>query len=210
MSDNSSNVNNNNNNNSINDINNNNVPKSHKRILTEQYEKKAHNYVQKYSVRQIDCNAKSDIMGNILAGNCPGPEMKPIMRIDKNRGMPSQELIKYNEKVNNLDNKGKYKNPNYLYSQDKINTFERVIVNDNKNKSYIYDQPLGKKNIAHQQSSMGSLLMHDNMPKGYEVQLNKPTQMKYSDILKSINENKANKLYTKPGNKINNLNGGNE
>ena len=205
MSDASSNVNNN----SINDVNNN-LPKSHKRILTEQYEKKAHNYVQKYSVRPVNCNAKNDIMGNILAGNCPGPEMKPIIKIDKNRGMPSQELIKYNEKVNNLDNKGKSKNPNYLYSQDKINTFERVIVNDNKNKSYIYDQPLGKKNIGHQQSSMGTLLMHDNVPKGYEVQLNKPTQMKYADILKSINENQINKLYCKPGNKINNFNSVND
>ena len=182
------------------------LPHSHKRKLTEQYEKKAHNYKDKCSIKQVNSSAKIDVIGNILSGNCPEPQMKPIVKVAPNRGEPSQEYIKFNQKANNINNKRKTKNPNYLYSQDKLNTFERIIGNDNNNKSYIYEKPLGKKNISHQQSSVGGLLKYENTPKGYDIELNKPTQSKYRDIVSSINNNKHNKVFNKPANRLFNEN----
>ena len=93
-----------------------------------------------------------------------------------------------------------------LVRENKLNTFERIIGNDNNNKSYIYEKPLGKKNITHQQSSVGGLLKYENTPKGYDIELNKPTQSKYSDIVKSINNNKNNKVFNKPANRLFNEN----
>ena len=177
--------------------------KPHKKLLTEQYEKRNHQ-IKPHSIRAIKCQANNDTISSVLRANTnSNVNIRPQKKIVSST--PSSEYTKMLDKKTLLHARSHFRT-----TKNEPNTFDRIILGNNNstntNNPHLINHSNSNAGIKYnkQQSSVGDLLMYDNTPKGYEIQTIKPNQMRYSTLVDTISSRHSNKHKTTNATSINN------
>ena len=106
-----------------------------------------------------------------------------------NNGKPSEEYTRMNEKKSNLPHHKPF--PKKVRKEE---TFSDIFGGDGK--VSVKDRA-HKRNVKMDNSQIGNLLQYDNTPYGYDSTTEKPNQMSYDDLVRSIKMNRKDKMWVK-------------
>ena len=160
----------------------------HKKAIAQEYENKIHQQKPK-SLKRVNCKARQDVIGDIFTRKGEIPHQKIHLKMCANNGKPSEEYTRMNEKKSNLPHHKPF--PKKVRKEE---TFSDIFGGDGK---VLVKERAHKRNVKMDNSQIGNLLQYDNTPYGYDSTTEKPNQMSYDDLVRSIKMNRKDKMWVK-------------